>query len=106
MFVVDLLGPRREEFLAHLQIRILVAGAAPIRSVPDDHDRRTVDLIEEFTGDRERACSLHAAVFQFAASAALSGTSPPPERIRGFLADLHAGFGLLPEPLVGAGARR
>ncbi|BBG02115.1 MULTISPECIES: TetR/AcrR family transcriptional regulator [Pseudonocardia] len=94
-YLVDLLGPGRQAYLTMLELRIR-AARDPGRVAPSGRaDAAVLDLIADYTGDRQRARELFSAVAGLATLGALDPAPPDPERIRAHMARLLAGFDLL-----------
>jgi AcrR family transcriptional regulator len=93
--LIDLLGPRRGEFLADLEIRMAAARSSQIHSAAERADAGFVDLIATFTHDRARAHAIYVAVLGFAVASVITSPAPAEPEIRRFMRGILAEYSLL-----------
>lgn len=93
--LIDLLGPRRGEFLDDLEIRMAAARNAKIHSAAERADAGFVELIDTFTRDRVSAHAIYVAILGFAIVSVITSPAPTEQEIRQFMRGILARYQLL-----------
>jgi hypothetical protein len=84
-FLAELLGPRRFELLATVELRVVAARRPDVLSLGSPWPDGVIPIMRAFGADEDRARATFAAFYGFAVLSALQAEPPTADEIRRFV---------------------